>query len=383
MNAKPTHSRIGASSMHRWSRCPGSVALIPSQDSLPSTSIYAEEGTRAHEFAAEYLLKGNWNPNTPNEMKAHIEVYADSVWEAVNESPASVYIEQKFDLSKLHEGLYGTADAVLYHHELKLLRVFDFKYGAGLPVEVIDEEGPNEQLMYYGLGALLSTGMPADEVELIIVQPRCPHPDGPVRRHRFPAINLIDFSSDLVEAAIRTTYKDAPLIPGDHCKFCPASGICPKLHEKAVEVAKEEFSPALSYDPKKLAETLNWLPALEGYIKSVREFAYREAQHGRTPPGWKVVAKRAIRKWNDSVKAWKVLKEDFDLPEDEILESKMKSPAQVEKLIPKHLKNEFKELVTAVSSGVTLVPESDRRPAVQSTAKLDFMDAINAEDGER
>ena len=54
------HSKIGASSMYRWSKCPGSVRLCEGIKSV--SSVYADEGTRAHELAASLLgaQSGHW-----------------------------------------------------------------------------------------------------------------------------------------------------------------------------------------------------------------------------------------------------------------------------------------------------------------------------------
>ncbi|MCH8328897.1 MAG: DUF2800 domain-containing protein, partial [Nanoarchaeota archaeon] len=59
---RPIHSKIGASSMYRWSNCPGSVKL--SEGMTSESSIYAIEGTAAHEvvgLALERALSENVN----------------------------------------------------------------------------------------------------------------------------------------------------------------------------------------------------------------------------------------------------------------------------------------------------------------------------------
>jgi len=47
------HSPIGASSMHRWSVCPGSVRLSSNVPSVSSS--YADEGTEAHAWLAKVI----------------------------------------------------------------------------------------------------------------------------------------------------------------------------------------------------------------------------------------------------------------------------------------------------------------------------------------
>ncbi len=233
-----THSKIGASGMYRWAKCPGSVKLCDGVEQRPS--VYAEEGTHAHEIAAAILTGDVWtNENIPQEMLDAIEVYTKVIRQD-HTGPCEILVEHKFDLSILHPGLFGTADCVIFYPNKKLLRVYDYKHGKGMAVEVAN----NPQLLYYALGALLSKRYRATTIELIVVQPRCPHKDGPVRRWSIPAFDLINFAADLKEAAMATEKENAPLVAGEHCKFCPASnGKCPVIYSRKLEKAKKEFLP--------------------------------------------------------------------------------------------------------------------------------------------
>lgn len=361
------HSKIGASSMHRWSKCPGSVRLC---ENIPSTtSSYAEEGTKAHEIAAEVLLRNQWPTNIDREMKEAISVYTEAVKAAFVGQAGKMWVEHKFDLSSVHPGLYGTADAIVFQEDQKLLKVFDYKHGAGVAVDVKD----NVQLLYYGLGALLTTGVKAKEVELVIVQPRCPHPDGIIRTWRFPSIELLDFAADLAQFAKATEDSNAVLNPGEHCRFCPAAGICPELNKQAVIAAQEEFRSDLSYSPEKLSVALKALPMIEAWIKAVREFSYQEALHGRIPPDFKLVQKRATRKWSDEKKLVSWLKRSVKLSDEDIYEQSLLSPAQMEKhLKTKEQKTKMSEFTKSESSGFVLAHESDKRPAAKADPKSEF-----------
>ncbi len=293
-------------------------------------------------------------------MYEAVKIYTDMV---LNDAEGrDILVEHKFDLSSIHPGLFGTADAVVYFSDQKLLRVYDLKYGKGI---IVDAEN-NVQAMYYALGALLSLELPCDHIEVIISQPRV---EGSEKRWKFDAIDIVEFASELKENAKKTEDPNAPLSPGNHCRFCPAAGICPALRAQSLAVAQTEFSPALSYDPNALSETLSKLDMLEAYAKSVREFAYRECEHGRKIPGWKLVEKRATRKWRDEAVADSVL--ERSLLHDERYETKLKSPAQIEK-INKNLKKVVEQLTVAVSSGLTLVPDSEKRPSKLTTAQNDF-----------
>ena len=359
------HSPLGGSTVKRWSQCPGSIRL--SKDIPSQTSSYADEGTLAHEIAAHYLIHNDFPKDLPPDFdKIPILVYAETIQNDLKESEFApiLMIERKFDLGQVYPGLFGTADCVMYSKENKKLTVYDFKFGQGVAVEILDGDWPNLQLLYYALGAALipEVEFQVDEVEIVIVQPRCPHPDGVVRRHTINQITLHKFANQLRKWAVETTAPNAPLKAGDHCKFCPAAPICPELHENAIKLAQTEFNRILPYDPETLGKILNWLPILSSWISSVREFAYRESQHGRVPPGWKLVTKRATRKWRDEQQALQTLLEVTGLQEEAFFEKTLKSPAQVEKLVGKKV---IASLTKSEPTGNTLAPLTDKREPVK------------------
>lgn len=79
----PAHSKIGASSMKRWAACPGSVKLSEGIESR--SSVFAEEGTKAHELGEKWLTEGETAiAGYPVDMVEHVSVYVDAVMERVN-----------------------------------------------------------------------------------------------------------------------------------------------------------------------------------------------------------------------------------------------------------------------------------------------------------
>lgn len=384
----PAHSKLGASQAHRWMACPASVAAA---DGLqPSASSYAAEGTVAHTIAAKCLEDGS-NPHdwigklveqeghsiiVTEDMTSAVEVYVDLVRQEAlvahlpySTLPDCVLIEHRFHLKDIHPDLFGTADCVIFFPGESLLRVYDYKHGAGVAVEVED----NPQLKYYALGALFSSEHPIKTVEMVVVQPRCDHPAGPVRRARIDALDLIDWSADLLDAVRRTEDENAQFHAGSHCRWCPAAGVCSELAAHAQSLARTEFSNALSYDPQVLSKTLESFPVLEAWINQVREFAYGEALHGRTPPGFKLVEKRPRRKWASENEAELFLQDELGLGSGLIHEPpRLKSPAQMEKMLGRDAKELLEAFIVKESSGHALVPESDPRAAVRADPASDF-----------
>ena len=369
------HSPIGASSMYRWSVCAGSVQL--SQGIEIHQSAYAEEGTQAHALAAHCLREkklaaafigqtltfSDCVVTVDRVMAEYVQVYLDYIDSKIAVGD-TLYVEHEFNLKDIYPGCWGTADAVIWKPFIETLVVPDFKYGAGILVMP-----NNPQNKYYALGAIITLPFRPKKVELVIVQPRCEHPDGPIRSYVIDAMDLLDFSVDLQDYAKATEDPKAPLVSGDHCRFCPAARICPELTKQTNALAKMEFKQGLSYDPAKLSLALKMIPGIEAQIKALDAFAYQEAEAGRCPPGFKLVDKRGTWKWKDKPAAEaafiKLAPKRADIYEPKVL----KSPAQMEKVLNKKV---VEEHATIVSSGHTLAEESDKRPAVRPTAAQAF-----------
>ena len=252
------HSILGASSSKRWMACPGSVNLC--KDIPSTTSKYAEEGTNAHALG-EHCLINKFDDVTKfvglpipgaqeadgvatepafasEEMCNAVQVYVETVLNDLTDmKKAKLEIEHKFDLKHVLDGMFGTADAVVYNKDL--VRVYDLKYGAGVFVSIEN----NTQAMYYALGAVHELAPKAKEVEMVIVQPRCSIGE-PVRRWRISVKELYVWrDKELLPAAVEAMKPGALLVAGDHCKstFCPAMAQCPKLADMSYEMAKKEF----------------------------------------------------------------------------------------------------------------------------------------------
>jgi len=362
--------------------CPGSIRL--SADIHDPGTIYAAEGTAAHElgekclrsgkdaieFLGEDISVGNHKFEVDEEMAVAVQVYLDAVRKEVRPGD-ELSIEHRFDLSEVVQpGMFGTNDASIYRKATGELFVYDYKHGAGYPVEA----EANPQLLYYALGAATQTkNRKVSSIIIVIVQPRAPHRDGPVRRWTTSPLALAEWMDELRDAAKATEDPAAPLKTGDWCKFCKASGICPKLRDEAVDAANAEFDGApTDLTPEQFGAILERADLIETWVKAVRAHAHSMLDRGEPVPGWKLVQKRAIRKWAvDENTLAPMLAVDFDLAKDDLFVSKLKSPAQIEKLLDKADKKKIAAFVSAVSSGTTMARESDPRAAVSGSVGAD------------
>lgn len=378
------HARLSASAAHRWLRCGGSIG-----EGKPSH--YAAEGTFAHEIAAKCLRDSSTSPleflgkkakvdgfdvECTLDMIESIRVYLDACDEDLQ--PGDVcWIEVALidELCKIDPDLGGTADYARYRPATKHLLVADYKHGAGVYVDVDD----NEQAKVYALGAMLTIlrrGHLVDDITLRVVQPRFEGAQ-PVRDYQFKAVQLLDFAADIQEAAERSRQPKPVLVVGEHCKFCPNARTCPELEKRQHALVAAEFGPVAQYDVKALAAALGSVALVKERIKAIEEFAYGEATRGVDIPGYKLVDKRATRQWisEGDVIEW-AQKNAIDPYEPRSIVSPAKLEERIKEGAPKGKKKEAAKVLepfySKVSSGTTLVPIADNRPPVKLIASEDF-----------
>ena len=376
------HSKIGASQAERWMACPASVKQCQGIASVGST--FANEGTAAHKVAETCLASqklamsmigkrlkvADQEFEVDEEMAAAVQVYLDTIWaDADILGGSTLLVEHKFHLKGIHKDLFGTNDACLSEPFGKLI-VYDYKHGAGKPVEV--ERNP--QLMIYALGALMDN-QDADQVELVIVQPRAKHKDGPVRRWTISPEDLVAWGENDLKDAIAATEEDAPVFTtGKWCDWCRGMATCPELRktmiaelcvdtvDTAPAVPDKGFPAINDLTPEQMAKLIDFKPLAEKYLSAVYDRAKQFILDGGQIPGFKVVEGRAQRKWVDDFdekSGWL-----FQLMKADMYDTKVKSPAQMEKALKeRQLPTKSLESLVTVSRGLVIASEFDKREA--------------------
>lgn len=375
------HALLSASGASRWINCTPS-ARLEEKYGEQSTSVFASEGTLAHEIAELYLrldVLGTLdnedfqesiaakmsNDLFKEEMLDFVSVYTEYCKAQFNEAKtndecAIIEIEQKLDLTSYVPESFGTADCVVIGGGT--LEIIDLKYGKGVPVYA----DYNKQLMLYALGALdaFSIMYDIDTVKMTIVQPRL----GNISTYSMPVSELgVWADQELRPAATKAFAGEGELNSGDWCKFCSIKNRCKALYNKMLETAKYEFAePELMTDDE-VADVLNRAPKLIEWLDSVKEYASSEAlNNNKIWPGFKLVEGVSRRKWDSEEKVAEAIFANFpEASEDEIYDLKLKSISEIEKLYGKKaVAEKLKSVIIKPQGKPTLVPESDKRPAL-------------------
>lgn len=395
------HSSLGPSSAHRYRRCPGSVAL---EATLPNEAgMEAAQGTVFHYFAALCLefgldpevfigatheVEGHGVLTFTPEMSTKMQPGLDYI-RALMEPGDIVIVERRVDLSPwLGPNQFGTTDCAIISLTKWRIIVFDWKWGAGVPV--VPEE--NDQGILYGLGVwnsiaydlLMPKVSPADEdqaiddleVQIIIEQPRAPGGGG-----MWPTTMglLLKRGEQIKRDADRTRDPNAPRIPGTkQCQFCMGArkNVCEEhaafmlaMFDTKMEQLEDQFEDGdelalrRALSPKARSQVLLHKGMIEKWLDRLHADAYADAEQGRPVPGMKLVeGRRSPRSWIAENKAAVILSKDKAVGDP--YTHKLLSPAQVEDIVGKALYRKRYEALAALGDAKPqLVSDEDDREA--------------------
>lgn len=388
------HAEYAPSSAHRWLVCPGSVVLTRGV-AEPEASSYAHEGSMCHELAAE-CLKSNKDAagalgqsiggvEMTQDLIDAVQMYIDEVRSIASEMAVKGgLVEKTVEITK---DCWGTLDAALWNPEV--LVVIDAKFGKGVIVEAED----NPQLKIYAIGILKQKQIKPvpKKVILKIVQPRTVNP---VREFEMSTQDLQEWAKGTLAPALERLRKgDTSCVPGEKtCLWCLLSAQCRARADDMVNRTAQAFEPFTQVAPPSLPETATGgdlldvaalaelaksFKAIEDWIKSIREELTTRGLAGEDIPGFKMVEGRSNRLWKDDETSLVKTLREYDI---EPYEEKLKTPPAVEKAIGKKRAKEIDldSLIIKPKGKPTLVPATDKRPAISMNVEKQFEDFVEA-----
>lgn len=360
------HAVLSASGSHRWLNCTPSARLELEFENTGSEA--AREGTAAHALCEHKLKRAlHMRSRRPvsdfdsDEMEECTDAYADFVMEQyeaakqVCEDPV-ILIEQRLDFSCYVPDGFGTGDCLIISDDR--LHIIDFKYGMGVLVEAED----NPQMKLYALGALAVYDALYDirEVSMTIFQPRREN----VSTWTIPVEDLKAWAENELKPRAKMAYDgEGEYLPGEWCTFCRAAVRCRARAEEKLKLAQTEFRmPPLLTDAE-IEDILAVLPDLTKWANEIAAYALDAAlNHGKEWNGFKVVEGRSVRKYRDEAAVAEAAKE---AGYKDIYRQSLIPLTEMQRLMGK---DRFEEilggLITKAPGRPTLVPKSDRRPAM-------------------
>lgn len=372
--AGPTkHAYLSASSSVRWLICPPIIAY--EKDVKDKQTSYTLEGTDAHSLAElklqAFLGKrvktkiANFKKKSDfynEEMEEMTDLYRDMVVERFNHyDNAQMELEVRVDYSKWAPEGFGTSDVVIVTD--KVIEIIDLKYGKGVPVSAYQ----NPQLMLYALGAydLYDMAYDFDKVRMTIVQPRLDN----VSTFEIDTEELLYWADNYVAPRAEQAFagRGEWTITDDVVRFSKVRAqLRPRAEKNFKLLDKFEGGEPALLENDEIAEILSQASEIKKWVEDVEYFALDQAlNHDVEFPGYKVVEGRSNRKiTDDEVLAARLKAEGY---EDIYKPQTLLTLGQLEKMVgKKHFEEVAEGLIVKPTGKPTLVPEADKRPAINS-----------------
>ena len=369
------HALLSASSSHRWLNCNPSARL--EQEFADQETEAAAEGTAAHALAEHKLRKAlKMRTKKPiskydsDEMDAYTDGYVEFVLEQLAEAKKDckdplILVEQKLDFSCFVPDGFGTGDCIIIAD--KTLHIIDLKYGQGILVEA---EG-NPQMMLYALGALrlFDSLYDIETVSMTIYQPRREK----VSTWSIPVEALREWAENTLKPKAELAFKgEGEFQPGSWCTFCKAAVKCRARAEAKLQLAQYEFAMPPLLTDEEIEDILVRLDDLTKWANEIMAYAQNAAiNQGKVWRGFKLVESRTNRKYTDEEAVAQAAK---NAGYHDIYKHSLITISEMERLMGKKTFAEvLGALVIKPQGKPTLVPASDKRPAITSSgANQDF-----------
>lgn len=381
-HADKDHAILSPSSAKRWIHCTPSALLAEAAGS--KSSVYAEEGTLAHEIAEHALaqyLEGLYdpiidealpikdehlkNPLFSIDMADYIRDYCDYVigegYEMQKQDGAcKMFLERKVDITDFAPDSFGSVDVTLVSD--KTIHIIDLKYGAGVKVTA----DYNEQMMLYALGALkAAASKDITDIRMTIAQVRLDHYD----TFEMSKGELLDWAEKVLKPAAKAAIQGkGKQVIGSWCGFCPVKAQCRAQRDAILADFDEKPEPLLLSD-EEIVDLIGKIDTYKSWIESVNKYVYDRAIQGHRWEGYKLVAGRSSRVITDEAKIRQALLNEF--LEDEVLNIKLKGIGDLEKLVGKKVFSaRFGDVIESRPGAPKLVPESAK--GVEYSPLCDF-----------
>ena len=368
------HAILSASSSHRWLNCSPSARL--EQEFEDRETEAAAEGTAAHALCEHKLrralkLQSRRKPISRydcDEMDMHTDNYVQFVLETLSEARQHcpdplINIEQRLDFSCYVPDGFGTGDCIIISD--KTMHVIDFKYGQGV---LVDAE-QNPQMMLYALGALrlFDSLYDIEDVAMTIYQPRREN----ISTWTISVADLKTWAEEeLIPRAKLAFEGKGDFMPGPWCTFCKASVKCRTRAEEKLRLAQYEFAKPPLLTDAEIEDILGKLDDLTRWAEEIKAYAQDAAlNHGKQWHGYKVVEGRSVRKYSNEDA---VVEAANAAGYHDIFRKTLLPITEMEKLMGKlEFQTILGGLIVKPAGKPTLVPASDKRPAITS-ANIDF-----------
>lgn len=352
------HDPNGPSRLAQREMCPGSLRLEtasmrdPSGLELPGTSEDESDHSRRGRFLHDVIANCIAELTPPTEAMLVVEDefrgedYTDALdavllcwgWamgrignHPIDGGDPLILIEYRVDLADYGIGAGGTVDLAIVWPG-RCFDLTDWKFGVTPTADPL----VNRQMHAYALGIAQGYGCSSGEVSIV-------QPDGmgvePIRTAHYTPEMIARLAGEIRYIVDETKREDAPLVPGEHCRWCKVINGCPARQSQAEAIIARRALPITNtIAAMQPADRLPYVERMR-LARAWLDGALRDIDNAIIDsrllvPGFVVAEGRKSREWVSEDAALAVMRE-AGVQEDLLRESKVISPAKAEKLLGK------------------------------------------------
>lgn len=385
------HAKNSPSGAEGWMNC-------AHWEGSSESSAAADAGTARHEWAA-MLLEGKTVEHGQESVDApghfytiderrDVGVAVKNVQERIQDFimrgavSVDMHVEQKLPIDHItgETDATGTSDVVLivtWPDGSLQCDVIDHKFG----YRAVSAVG-NKQGRMYLLGAIEHFSLLGDfsKASFAVNQPQA-RPT--IHDDEMGMEELLEFKISACKAAeMRLVPESFPAKPGAHCdkSYCAKRATCGALRTLVIDEFENVEPPVATED--ELASAMARVDLIESWCSAVRGEVAKRLKAGTPVNGWKLVAgKKGNRAWSDEAEAEALLKA-MKVKHDAMYQYKLVSPTTAATLaadgvIGPRQWPRVQALITQADGKPAVAPESDKHPALVTSAESDFQDVTD------
>lgn len=365
------HYIYGGSSAARQIACPSWLTHAEHIPKGGGGSSYADEGTVLH-YCMQQILENDLIPNTFLDTQVTTEGIKMTITEAhveLIEMALAAFDEmcralkvQYYKTEQTHEidkETGGTSDVEAWN-DANVLALVDWKFGQGVAVSPVE----NKQSMFYHMSRDAHV-KPNRNFQrwAVIIQPMPSRDVDTLKMWEIPDKYYETFKRDYLNSRGATGTH-----AGDHCQFCPAQPVCPIKSGAAHQILKMVDASTIT----ELSNNLQVVDGLRNWCAVVENLAHEQMEQGIKIDGFKLVHKRATRKWDGAAYGTPAtyieekLRKIRKLKIADVLDTKLKSPTQIEKIFKKKGldMSVLDDYIVKQSTGTTIARTEDPRDEI-------------------
>ena len=298
---------------------------------------------KSKDFPAGFVVDDN--------MAEAVQLYVGFIRDLAKKLGVEPLIEQRVYMISVRNDVFGTSDCIFIYGDT--IWVIDYKHGY-VSVNIKN----NYQFIFYVIAALDSFGLwdKIKNIKTTVVQPRADHIDGAIRHCDYTMPQIRAYQDQIRRSVLNPNRTPTP---GNHCKYCPASGHCRPRIMRSLQLAYHDV-PDHKLSIQEVEVIYREIDVIKKNLEKIEKRMLNHARSGNNIEGYKLVPALKHYVCTDE-KGFVDAAVTDGVDKNKLYQSKLLSKSRIGKLVKPEILDQF---FIKPNSASTLVKMHDSRPAL-------------------